>query len=439
MTEATTLHDKRAAAYAAHRARLPGAGVDWIDSLRSAAMDAFTRTGLPTRRMEDWKYVDLRAVAETEWRPAEPDADAAVDDLPAPLLDGGVRVVLVDGRFRPDLSHGIAGVEGLTIASLRDLLADGDALARQAMGDAEWSGRGPMIALNTALAGDGVVLSVADRARIDAPIEILHWTTAAAQPVEIHARHAILLHEGAQATVVERFAGAAGQPVFANHGLHVALARSAVLDHVRVQIEPDQAVHVAGNAVILEGSASYRGHFVGFGAPAARVDIDATLADPRAEFDLSAVYLARDAQQNDLTTRVRHAAAGGTSAQLVKGVVSGKARGVFQGAILVDEDSQKTEARQYSRALLLSPQAEVDTKPELRIYADDVQCAHGAAIGELDPDHLFYLRARGIDEATARALLVEAFIGEVVDRIPVEPARALVAGLVGDWLAGEAA
>lgn len=429
--------DTRSLIYATHRAALPGAGVAWLGSVRDAAMDAYARTGLPTRRMEDWKYVNLSAIAETEWQ--LPPAEAVVDpaDFPAPLSADGARIVLVNGRFRADLSQRITGIEGLTIVSMAAVLAAGDGLAEQALGPGAWHGRGPMIALNTAMAADGVVLSIADGARIEQPIEILHWTVSGPNAVEVHARHAVLLHDRAQAALIERFAGAADQPVLANHGCQISLGTGAVLDHMRIQAEPAAALHVAANNVDQAAGSVYRGRYAGFGAATARVDVDATLADARAEFDLSAVYLARDSQQNDLTTRVRHAAANCTSAQLVKGVVSGRARGVFQGAILVDQDAQKTEARQYSRALLLSDQSEVDTKPELRIYADDVQCAHGAAIGELDPDHLFYLRARGIDEPAARALLVEAFIGEVIDRIDHAAVRGLVAGLAAEWLAQE--
>lgn len=429
--------DARTLAYATHRAALPGAGFGWLDGVRDAAMDAYARTGLPTRRMEDWKYVNLSAIAETEWQ--LPSVETAVDpaDLPAPLSDEGARIVLVNGRFRADLSQRIEGIEGLTIVAMAAVLAAGDGLAEQALGPGAWHGRGPMIALNTAMAADGVVLSIADGARIDRPIEILHWTVSGPDPIEVHARHAVLLHDRAQATLIERFAGAEGQPVLVNHGCQISLGTGAVLDHIRIQEAPASDLHVAANNVDQAAGSVYRGRYAGFGAATARVDVDAALADARAEFDLAAVYLARDSQQNDLTTRVRHAAANCASAQLVKGVVSDRARGVFQGAILVDQDAQKTEARQYSRALLLSGLAEVDTKPELRIYADDVQCAHGAAIGELDPDHLFYLRARGIDEPTARALLVEAFIGEVIDRISLEPARDLVARLAADWLAQE--
>lgn len=431
------LPPERASRYADHRASLPGAGLAWLDGLRDAALDAFARTGLPTRRMEDWKYVDLRALSETEWRLAEPGA-ATIADLPRPLTADGVRVVLVDGRLRADLSQNIAGTEGLTVLSLNAMLAAGDSLAEQAFGSDEWARRGPLIALNSAMAADGVVLSVADGARIEAPVEVLHWTTAHADPAEIHARHAILLHARAQATVLERYAGAAGAPVFANHGCHICLAAGAGLEHIRLQAEAAGAVHAGGNGATLAAGAVYRGRYLGLGGAVARVDLDAVLAGERAEFDLAAVYLARGSQQQDLTTRVRHAVRAGVSAQLVKGVVAGRARGVFQGAIEVDQDAQKTEARQNARALLLSPQAEADAKPELRIFADDVQCAHGATIGELDQDHLFYLRSRGIDEPAARALLVEAFIAEAVERIESGPARALVAGLVQGWLAEEA-
>ncbi|MEZ5665841.1 MAG: Fe-S cluster assembly protein SufD [Alphaproteobacteria bacterium] len=424
----------RARAYAAHRAALPGAGTPWLDALRDAAMDAFAATGLPNRRMESWKYIDLRAIAETEWQLAAP---AGAVDLSAPLCADAVRLVTVDGRYRPDLSD--RPEPGVAVTGMAEVLARGDASAERAFGPAAWGRSGPMIALNTALAADGLVIAVAEDAQIARPVEILHWSTAAPAPTEYHARHAMLLDAGARLTVVERFAGAAGAPVLANHGCAVALARGAILDHVRLQDEAAATLHIAANDVRLAHGAAYRGSCFGLGAAAARVDLDVVLAEERASFDLAAAYLARGSQQADLTTRVRHAAPHGSSAQLVKGVVDGRARGIFQGAIAVEPHAQRTEARQYGRALLLSREAEVDTKPELRIEADDVQCAHGAAIGALDADQLFYLRARGIDATTARAMLVEAFVGEVVARVPVEPVRAALASLAHAWLAGERA
>lgn len=428
----------RAAAYAAHRAALPGAGVAWLDAVRDLAMDAFTRTGLPTRRLEDWKYVDLRALAEFDWRPSDSAADAVTAaDLPAPLVEGGARAVLVNGRFCADLSTGIVP-EGVTIASMRDVLADGGERARAALGDGDWHRSGPLVALNTAMAGDGVVIQVTAGATPAQPLEILHWTSAAAQCVEVHARHAILLGDGARLALIERFAGAAGEPVFANDACHLALGAGAALDHVRLQQEPARTIHVAANQVSLAAGAAYRGGYFGVGAETARIDLDARIAGEGASFELVAAMLGRGRQQSDLTTRIRHLTRHGTSDQLVKAVADDRARAVFQGAIFVEPDAQRTEARQYSRAMLLSPTAEVDTKPELRIHADDVQCAHGAAIGDLDSEQLFYLRARGIDAATARAMLVAAFLAEAVDRAPIAEAQAMLAAMTADWLGGEA-
>ena len=284
----------------------------------------------------------------------------------------------------------------MTVSSLAGVLERGEDQARPALGPEAWHGSGPMVALNTAIAGDGAVVCVSDHARPEAPIEVLHWSSSASAPIEAHARHAVLLGDGAQLGLVERFAGAASAPRFASQACYIAVGAGAALEHVRLQQEPAATLHVAGVGVALAAGATYRAGYFGIGAETARVDLDAELTGEGATLDLVAAALARGRQQSDLTTRIRHATRYGSSAQLVKAVVDDRARAVFQGAIHVEQDAQRTEAKQYSRAMLLSPAAEVDTKPELRIHADDVQCAHGAAIGDLDREQLFYLRARGL-------------------------------------------
>jgi Fe-S cluster assembly protein SufD len=254
-------------------------------------------------------------------------------------------------------------------------------------------------------------------------------------PLAFHPRVLILAGRNSHATVVESHVGLGDRPYFSNLVSEVTLREGAVLGHYKLQNEQPGAFHLAATQVRLDSRSTYDGFVLSLGARLSRNEIRAHLGGGEIECRLNGAYAVAGDQHVDNTTFIDHAAPGSRSREVYKGVLDETARGVFQGKILVRPHAQKTDGHQLNRALLLSRGAEVDSKPELEIYADDVKCSHGAAIGEIDEDQLFYLRARGIDRMTARAILVEAFLGEVLDEIRLDAAREAYRGLLAGWLA----
>ncbi len=381
---------------------------------RAAAATAFRALGLPGaaagRREEAWKYTSLRALAEA---PLADHASTATLDLPASLAPA--RLVLIDGRWRRDLSVLPAGVE---IAAFTDR-PDFDPMA-----GAETR---VLAAMNTMFAADGVTIAVP--AGLDAgTIALLSLTT---EGRAAHPRHTVTLGAGAQLTLLDTSAGT-GRYLH-NPLTVIRLAAGARLTHLRLQDESDDAFHLALIAAEIGADATYDGFTLAAGARLARTEYHAVLSGAGAHAGFSAAQLLSGTRHADLTSVIRHAAPHGTSRQSVKTVLTGASRGVFQGRIEVARDAQKTDGYQMSQALLLSDAAEMDVKPELEIFADDVKCSHGATLGALDPDQLFYLRARGIPEAAASAMLVRAFLAEALETVPHAAARAAMEAAVDRW------
>ena len=390
------------------RARLPGNAAD-----RDAAAAVFARLGLPSTRIESWHYTSLRSLGEASYQ--EP--LTAVSSAPSlGVLPDLPRLVLVDGRFQPGLS---TPPDTVTVGSFGESprFADcGDGL--------------PMVALNTMLAEDGVQLHVA--AGVDAgTLVLLSVAPDGHRPIDFHPRHAITLEAGAKLTVVEI---ARGEGSYLHNAVTEAtVAADAVLTHVRLQDESLDSVHVSTTTVAIAEHGTYDGFVLTLGAKLARAEVHATLAGPHATVHLNGAQLLAGSQHADITTVVRHAAPSCASNQTIKNVLTGRSRGVFQGKIEVDRVAQKTDGYQMSQALLLSPTAEIDCKPQLEIYADDVKCSHGTTVGELDADQLFYLRSRGVPAAEARAILVRAFLHEAMDNIKDDTARDLLEQAIEAW------
>ncbi|MGA3399481.1 MAG: Fe-S cluster assembly protein SufD [Acetobacteraceae bacterium] len=408
------------ARYAALRDRLPGA-----QGVRDAAAESFRRNGLPGRRVEAWKYTDLRPVAVASFQ--EPlglraNCDALLARVPA--LEGA-RLAFVDGRFRDDLSTP-------PIAARFTRFADRPVFGTLARPDRE-----PMVALNTMLAEDGAIIDVP--ANTDGGL--LHLVSlATATPggaADFHPRHSIRLAPGARLTVLETSIGDGTYLHAPVTELHVAEA--AALTHIRLQDESATAFHLATLYAEIAERGTYDSFALNLGARMARTEVHARLAGPGATTHLNGAQLLSGTQHADFTTVVRHDAPHGTSRQTVKNVLAGRSRGVFQGRIEVARHAQKTDGYQMSQSLLLSPDAEIDTKPELEIFADDVKCSHGATVGELDNDQLFYLRSRGIPDAEARSMLVRAFLAEALDAVTHEAARAVLESAVEGWWQRQAA
>ena len=420
--------------YTTSRLGLPG-GSD-ISAVRAAAFNHFVLAGLPHPRVEAWKYTDLRRLMR-DAKPLAPPPDAIAkqraDDAGGLLAGFGFRrLMIVDGAFVAELSD-LTGLEaGLTVRSMAEALALDEPMLSQ--------GLGPMVpaddsalALNTALAGDGLVITVSPDVAIERPIHLVFVNTSAT-PAAMVTRSLVVIGKGARATFVETHEGR-GQPDYqVNTALQLVIGDEARVDHVKVTREGSGAIHVA----TLLAHIGARAHFneLGFtsGGAVVRNQLFVLLSGAGTVANLRGVSLLADRQHADTTLAVDHAAPGCQSREVFKAVVDGEARSVFQGKITVRQQAQKTDAKMMTRALLLSDNAEADGKPELEIFADDVQCGHGATTGTLDDQLTFYLMARGIPEKEAEALLIQAFAAEVVETIGHEGVRDALMDAIAGWL-----
>jgi Fe-S cluster assembly protein SufD len=413
--------------------RLPGTGK--VADVRQEAFATFERLGLPHRRVEEYKYTDLRALMrEVLPLAAAPDAKAIARAKAAAAnvaVEGAATLVLVDGVFAAELSD-TAGLEsGVGVRTLRDALANTENEARADLllsltTDA-------MIALNAALATDGVVITVAAGAQLARPLQIIHVATAS--KASAVSRSFLQLGDGARATLVESVVaadGAAGYQI--NDAMVISVGDEAELSHTRLMRDADDAVNVTSHITKVGAKSKLNLFNMTSGGAISRLQGFITLAGEDSELNINGVNLLRDRQHGDLTLVVDHAVPGCTSRENFRAVLDDRAHSVFQGRIIVRPQAQKTDGKMMTRALLLSDEAEADNKPELEIFADDVSCGHGATSGALDDSLLFYLRARGLPEKQAQALLIQAFVGEAIEAIEDEALRERVIATAQAWL-----
>jgi len=404
----------------------------WLDAAtegpdfpgRAAARAAFAKTGLPHRRMEDWKYTDLRARLHEALPAAEPfeslGARAFGDMAGATIQFGNGFFVGIKGELP----------QGLEAMPLADAMVLDWAKARLGKGKAP-EGH-PMVALNTALVHEGVAIRVA-KGVTAGTIVLTHEGQSGRQAV----RNLIVVEEGAEATLIETHHGGVEAQQF-QQVTEIFVAPGAKLTHIRLQVAGRATVHLGTDLVDVAQDADYRGFVLNTGAELSRQESFIEFSGQNAEAHISGAYLLSGDQHGDITTRVNHAVPDCVSREVFKGVIADEARGVFQGKINVAEDAQKTDGHMLNKTLLLSDRAEMDAKPELEIYADDVKCSHGATTGQLDANQLFYLRARGIDEATARGLLMQSFLAEALMEVEDDQIREVLQARVNAWLEAHA-
>lgn len=409
--------------------RLPGAPD--VAAARGEAMRRFRASGLPHRRIEEWKYTDLRSALRELPAPAVP-SDAPIGPETLGEIDAW-RIVVVDGGA-PRVPDGLSG-QGVTVVPLSEALEDRDASGLLDGWPAESASA--VLDLNTAFMTSGLVVHVPDGVHLDRPIHIACVTTLP-DAASIYLRNRIEIGAGASATVVETYEGPNGIAYVVNAAARISVGRDSALTWVKVQREGDAAFHLATVAADIAQGA--RLTFAPFttGAALSRNQVAITFGGTHAEANVAGVQLLGGRQHGDTTMFIDHALPDGASRELFKTVLDGQSRGVFQGKIVVRQDAQKVDGRMMTQSLMLSERAEADAKPELEIYADDVQCGHGATSGRIDEDLLFYLRARGIPELEARALLIEAFVGEAVEAIGDEAIGAALSSLVNDWVSSHA-
>ena len=442
-------------------ARLPGARLPWLTHVREEALQRFAQHGLPTIRDEEWKYTSLAgfeqhsfaalpdaggpdraaallagglaltSMAKTPWTPSPPTPLPLAGEgsemrryATSGLNDGAAHLLVFhNGRHSPALSAPGTLPAGATLSSLAQALEQTPEALQPYLSDNQ---RQTVFgALNTAFMADGAYLHLARNTVLEQPVHLLFITTeaGAATPFSTHLRNLIVAEEGAQATVIEHYAGPDGVAYFTNALTQIFCADNAAIEHCKLQQEAAQAFHIAGIHALQQRNSRLASHSITLGAALARNDITTAFAAPGCEATLNGLYLVGGRQHVDNHTVIDHLAPNGTSHEYYRGVLDGRARAVFNGKVIVAPGAQKTNAYQANHNLLLSRDAEVDSKPQLEIHADDVKCAHGATVGQLDETQLFYLRSRGIEEAIARNLLVHAFAHDVIERIRVASLR----------------
>ena len=420
-------------------ATLPGQGLPWLDALRAEAR-RLSEDGLPSTRMEAWKYTSLAPLATLDFLAPTAEAEAvAPADLAPGAFDGveGPSLVFVNGRLSARHSRLDTLPTGVRIVGLAQGLADDPASVERLIGDAAPLNGDPMAAFNAAFAADGCIVETEPGAAAEEPVMLRFVAAPGSSPLAYHPRVVVRVGAGSRLRLVECHEGPAGGDTWSNPLVDIQVGEGATLSHVKLQIEGDGAYHTALTKAELAGEGRYESHLLALGARLARHEIHVRFSGEGARCQLAGGYMARASQHVDNTTVIDHAVPHCESREVYKGVLDDTARGVFQGKIIVRQDAQKTDGHQLSRTLLLSRKAEIDTKPELEIYADDVKCSHGATAGEPEADQLFYLRSRGLDHRTALALIVEGFMGELFEEIGNERVQAALAARVADWI-GEA-
>jgi Fe-S cluster assembly protein SufD len=389
------------------------AGPDWLQQRRRAGLERFAAVGFPSRRDEDWKYTDLKLVARRSFSFAEAFA------LEAPRIEGleGPCVVFANGR----LVHAENLPEGV-VMPLAAAVAAGHPACRELLGAVAEPQRHRFAGLSTALFGDGVLIDLPADTELAEPIRLVFLAGGADAPVLDAPRVLVRAGANSRATVVEHYPSAPGESL-SLAVTELALSDGARIEHYRLQEAGAGAFHLGVLAARLQQDAALVSHNLSVGGRIARLDLDAELRASGARVEMNGLYVVRERQHADSHTRVDHAVPHTSSDQMYRGVLDGKSRAVFNGKAIVRPGAAGTDAVQSNANLLLSPEAEIDTKPELEIYADEVKCAHGATTGQLDTQALFYLRSRGIDEKTARSLLTFAFADTVLARMSLASLR----------------
>lgn len=434
-----TMTSKSAFASAFDRLAAEEAGGEtaWLAPIRRQAMDRFGALGFPTTRLEDWRYTNVAAIADSVFEPhagaagrltPEDVAALRIEDVEASFL------VFVNGLFSPSLSSLAAMPDGVRIGGLADAMRTHRALVeRHLTRHAVFADRA-FAALNTAFLEDGAFIHVPRGVAVETPVHLVFVTAPAAGPIVTHPRVLVIAEARSRVTVIEEYVGLSRGASLTNPVTEIVAGEEAVIEHCKIEQEGEEAFHVAARHVHQSRGSRVSSHTVTFGGALVRNDVGVTLDGENCHCDLNGLYVLNGSRHADNHLCVDHAQPHCESRQRFKGVLDDRSHGVFTGRIIVREDAQKTDAKQTNQSLLLSPGASVDTRPQLEILADDVKCTHGATVGQLDDKALFYLRSRGLDETAARNLMIYAFASERLSEIPIEPLRRRLQGMLVDLL-----
>jgi Fe-S cluster assembly protein SufD len=405
----------------------------WLRKLRRDAFARFAETGFPTSHDEDWRFTNLSAIAQTPFRLVRNGhhLPSRSDIAPYHVAGAACQLVFVDGRFAPELSSFGRLPDRVTIANLATEIARHPATVEPHLGRYLNTQRDPFSALNTAFVEDGAYVHIPKGVVLEGPVHLLFISLAHDTPSVSHPRNLIVAEENSHATIVEDYISlGSGEKALCNTATELVAGDNSVISHYMIERERGQAFNVSTLRIQQGRAADVSSHSVLIGGTLVRNNVHPVLAGEGSECLINGLFIGNGRQHLDNYMLVEHASPHCGSRQFYNGILDGHAHGVFHGRIIVHKDAQKTDAKQTNRNLLLSDTAQIDTKPQLEIYADDVKCTHGATIGQIEEDALFYLRSRGIDEASARRLLLMAFAGECFSRMKEGPARKHVESLI---------
>lgn len=402
----------------------------WLREIRQQAWSSFHRLGFPTARRgnENWKYTNVRplAAAGFEAPACLPNPDALGSQLlqqSVPWVDGWVNLVFVDGKFAASHSSGLQESKGAHVANLAGAIASGEPMAERHLATHAQFAEDGFTALNTAFVQDGAFVHIPDGSRAPAPLHLIFVTTDNWQGKATFPRNLVVVGQNASLKIAESYLSVSGFRYFTDAVTEFEVGDGADVEHYRLLLESPEAFHVGTSRVHQGQDSSFKSGAFAMGAALARNDFQVTLDAPGASCSLNGLYLTTGNQHIDNLINIDHAKPHTTSRLFYKGILDGKSRAIFGGTVLVRKDAQKSDARQTDKNLLLSAEAEVDSKPSLLIYADDVQCGHGATAGHIDQETLFYMQSRGLDRETASRILIHAFASEMIETVALEPLR----------------
>lgn len=395
----------------------------WVKERRELAARRFAEVGFPTTKQEDWRFTNVAPIAEAKFAPAQDSFAQAQSLVESVSVPGSLRLAVVNGQFAAGLSDLSALPKGVRIAGLRDGARDGadgleQHLARTFNADAH-----PFAVLNTAHLDDGVAIFIAAGMAVDTPIHIVNVTGGDGRQVAAHPRVLVVAGANSQVRIAHSYLGVQGEVYFTNAVVEAVVGEGAIVEYYLDQRESERAYHIANVQAHVSAKGVFASHAFSLGARIQRHDIGIALKGEGADCTMNGVYLADGERLIDTHTSLDHAMPHCTSHELYKGILAGKARAVFNGRIIVRLDAQKTDAKQTNRALLLSDDATINSNPQLEIFADDVKCTHGAAVGQLDEEAMFYLQARGLTRLEARDMLLHAYAGEVLQGVKIPAFR----------------
>lgn len=418
--------------FARVESQLAGRDRLWIREARKSALDRFVEIGFPSARDENWKYTKIPAIEKHGFQFSE--TAALRDPLHIPGLNDSIKLVFIDGHFdvqKSSLQNLPVTVE---LGSLVDALQADEAFLEEHLARYARPRASGFAALSTAFMHDGAAIQLGTGTQLAQPIELIFITSAQRDRYAVHPRVLVVAESGSKATIIERYVALDTSAYFTNAVTEIVLKAGAAIEHIKLQQESSKALHIATLQIQQEESSTLNSHSFSIGAQLARNDINVRLDAPAAQCNLMGLYLGAGKQHVDFHTSVDHLKPDCSSQELYRGILTDRARGVFNGKVIVHQDAQRTDAQQANHNLLLSRHAEVDTKPQLEIFADDVKCSHGATIGQLDDRMLFYLRARGIAEHQAQRMLTHGFAQQIIDSLKHDEIAQEISSIVEEWL-----